>query len=118
IAPANDAPNSPMSEGALNQIFIGMEQSLPFADSLLGLSPGGYPSSVGIFSAPDGVPGGEPSVGPAYANFIQSCSWQAGNPMVHYTLGDLTNPAYNQDIAYVPLADIITGLASSMSNSV
>jgi hypothetical protein len=118
VAPATDAPNSPMSEGALNQIALGIGQTggLTFYESLLGL-PGGYPSSVGTFSAPYGAPG-VPSIDPANAYFIQSCSWQAGNPMVHYTVGDLTNPEYNQDIACVPLADISTGLASSMSNSV
>ncbi len=120
VAPATDAPNSPMSEGALNQIVIGMEESLEFLDSLLGLS-GGYPSSVGIFSAPagaPGVPGGQLPISPAYASFIQSCSWQAGNPMVHYSVGDLTNPEFNDDIESVPLDFIGLDLASSMSDSV
>jgi hypothetical protein len=117
VAPATDAPNSPMSEGALNQIVIGMEESLEFLDSLLGLS-GGYPGSVGIFSAPFGVPSGAPVLGPAYASFIQSCSWQAGNPMVHYTIGDLANPGFNEDITIVPPVLINSSLASSMSNSV
>ncbi len=122
VAPATDAPNSPMSEGAINQIYDGIWQpgGLEFYDSLLGLSPGGYPSSVGMFSVPVGapVPGGALSPGPAYVNFIQSCSWQAGNPMVHYTVEDLTNPEFNQDIAYVPLDFIGPALAASMSDSV
>ena len=72
--------------------------SQEFAYSLLGLSPGGFPSSVGIF----GTPSSGPALGPAYASFIQSCSWQAGNPMVHYTIGDLANPGFNEDITIVP----------------
>jgi hypothetical protein len=107
VTPANDGPGSPMSAGALNQIYMGIEQYPVFANSLLGL-PGGYLSTLGIFYDPY----------TASANFIQSCSWLAGNPMVHYTIEDLTNPAFNQDIANVPLALTYTGLASSMSNSV
>src|SRR5208283_5402837 len=86
VAPATDAPDSPMSQGALNQITLGIAQpgGLTFYDSLLGLS-GGYPSFIGIFCPPPGASG----LGLATAFFIQSCSWQAGNPMVHYTVGDL-----------------------------
>ncbi|MGP8200889.1 MAG: hypothetical protein ACLQU4_15460 [Limisphaerales bacterium] len=94
VAPATDAPHSQMSEGARNQIVMGIEQTggQVFYDSLLGL-PGGYPSSLGYFSPPTGQ-----DIGPANAIFIQSCSWQAGNPLVHYTLEDLTNPEFNQGI--------------------
>jgi hypothetical protein len=116
VSPATDALNSPMSEGSLNQIAVGEEQSPEFLLSLLGLH-GGFPSTVGLFSAPYVIQGGV-GENPATANFIQSCSWQAGNPMVHYTDQDLTNPEFNQDIQDVPLEGLTTALASSMSNSV
>ena len=90
VAPATDEPNSPMSAGAINQINLGLTESESFECSLLGL-PGGVPG--GTFS--------DPYVATAY--FAQSCSWQAANPMVHYTLEDLTNPRFNQGIYYESL---------------
>jgi hypothetical protein len=108
VEPATDAPNSRMSEGAINQIYTGIQQqggNLLFYNSLIGASPN--------------IPGaifGDPYI--AFASFIQSCSWQAGNPLVHYTVEDLTNPEFNEDIVNLSLASIITGLADSMSNSV
>jgi hypothetical protein len=38
--------------------------------------------------------------------------------MVHYTIGDLANPGFNEDITIVPPVLINSSLASSMSNSV
>jgi hypothetical protein len=105
VAPANDAPFSPMSIGVLNQINQGIEQSgLSFLNSLDGRSPN-YPGA--IFADPY----------QASTNFIQSCSWQTGNPLVHYTIEDLTNPEFNQEATIVSQPFSQT-LAASMSNSV
>ena len=105
VAPATDLLGSPMSVGVHNQIGYGIQQEgLQFYNSLTGQSPN---ISGPIFADPY----------TASADFIQSCSWHAGNPRVHYTVEDLTDPYYNQDIANVSLFAITTSLANSMSNS-
>jgi hypothetical protein len=108
VPPAFDAPNSPISTGALNQINMGFEQpeGQLFYNSLNGLS-GGFPSTVGLFSDPY----------TASAIFSQSCSWHAGNPMVHYTIEDLTDPEFNQGVSNVSLP-YGAFLPISMDNSV
>jgi len=93
VAPADDESNSPMSAGMLNQIDMGIPQNVEFLLSLRGIGQD-YPDYVKIFS--------DPYTASAY--FIQSCSWQAANPMVHYTVEDLTNPEFNQDIQDVPFS--------------
>jgi hypothetical protein len=120
IVPANDVPTSPMSKGALNQIYetITYPGGLEFYESVLG-EPGGYPATIGIFSSPiDLVQGGQLSPGPAYANFIQSCSWHASDPVVHYTFEDLTDPTSSEETSYLPFAGYNSALVNSMSNSV
>jgi hypothetical protein len=108
VTPAIDVPNSPLSTGAINQIYEGFQEpeGLQFLESLDGFS-GGYPSTVGIFA--------DPYI--ASANCIQSCSWHAGNPMVHFTVEDLVDPKFSQKVTFVPSIPG-TYLASSMSNSV
>jgi hypothetical protein len=95
VPPATDFSDSQISEGALYQIDAGVETSSQFAFSLFGI-PGGFPNTVGYFYPPDYIlePGAAPYF-PAYAAFIQSCTWGAQNPLVHYTLEDLTNPTNN-----------------------
>lgn len=105
-APAFDGPSSPLSSGALNQINEGFIQpeGLEFYDSLNGR--GGYPGTIGVFE--------DPYV--ASANFVQNCSWHASDPLVHFTIDDLTDPEFNQDIILESLID--TALPISLSNPV
>ncbi len=103
VAPADDDPDSPMSDGMLDQILEGIDQSPRFFYSLLGLT-GGFPSSVATFSDPY----------TATADLVQSCSWQAGNPMVHYTVEDLTDPRLGPQVVvlFEPQATIPISLGN------
>lgn len=100
IAPANDLPNSPISYGVLAEIGEGMAANPQFASSLLGIN-GGYPASIGEFTVPSNPSqsGEQVSPGPGYACLIQSFSWQASDPLVHYTVQDLTNIFSSQGIS-------------------
>ena len=108
--PANDTSTSPLSEGVLSQIREGIiTEVLPplFADSLIGASPC-YPNDIEIFSCPYNP----------IAYLVQSCSWSAASPFVHYTVQDLVNPKGNQQVLQevVPqnLATVISGGVCSL----
>jgi hypothetical protein len=101
--PANDAAHSPMSVGVKNQIGEGIESSSLFYNSLTGASP----CIQGLYFV-------DPYV--AYAYLIQNCSWHAANPLVHYTVGDLTDPQYNQSV--VTTTNLFFNLSSWISDSV
>jgi hypothetical protein len=91
VASANDTPGSPLSVGALNQIGQGVTIDLAFPlfiNSLLGLVPC-YPDTTTYFTCPF-----TPT-----AYLFQNCSWQAGNPLVHYTVQDLEGPQFGQPVA-------------------
>jgi hypothetical protein len=101
---ANDTANSPMSAGVTNQIIEGIaEGSFLFYNSLIGASP--------CYQGPYFV---DPYV--AYAYLIQGCSWHTGNPLVHYTVEDLTDTRDNQFV--VAAATPLAGLSHWISNSV
>jgi hypothetical protein len=125
IAPATDVPSSPMSAGDLAEIAYGASLNPKFAASVFGLGPPiGYPLPETIFY----VPGASPTnpgqlVAPAggWASYIQSCSWHASCPLVHYTLADLADPTprFNQEVEPVSLVQLVTQpLADSMSGQV
>ena len=80
VGNATDAPNSRISEGALNQIVYGMEQNEVFADSIVGIPV--INSNAFFFGDPDS---------PA-AIIVQNYTRQAADPLVHYTLADLSPP--------------------------
>lgn len=104
VAPAFDEHGSPASTGMRNQIEYGMQQSSEFSESLLG-DGGGFPSEIGIFYAPM-----------ASAYLIQNCSWHTSNPMVHYTLEDLVDPEFNQNVA--TNSGVLNSYPISLDNSV
>lgn len=85
-----NSPNVP-SDGLLNQISQGIAEdpSGPeFLNSLNGGSfPGApvYPSFVTLFECPF----------PVSSCLVQTCSWQAQNPLVHYTPQDLAVSPYS-----------------------
>jgi hypothetical protein len=90
VGNATDAPYSRMPLGDLIQIMAGMEAELLFSNSLLGLQP----SLVGqTFGAPF-----SPSV-----IFFENCSWHTGNPLVHFTVEDLTSSEFNQEVLAYPI---------------
>jgi hypothetical protein len=97
-----------MSSGAIAQLFMGFQDQFPGGEF--------YNSPTGRLPCYPGILFGDPCI--ASAGLIQSCSWQAGNPLVHYTIQDITNPEFNQEAFTVPLNSIGSRLASSMSNSV
>jgi len=100
---ATDAPNSPMSSGVLYQIEVGEITNPFFANDLIGVQPG---TQDAIFGDPY-VPINE---------IVQNCTWQTVNPLVHYTVEDLTEPD-NEEIVFVP-TDSPLSLGSQISNTV
>jgi hypothetical protein len=91
--PATDNANSPMSQGVLNQISNWYSLSTPFYVSLNpNISiPGTSPVPGSPFTLPS-IPS-IPATPPYYVGDI-SCGWMACDPLVHYTVGDLTYPGY------------------------
>jgi hypothetical protein len=100
---ATEAPNSPMSSGVLYQIEVGEITDPFFVNALIGVQPG---TPGPIFGDPY-IPMNE---------FVQNCTWQTVNPLVHYTVEDLTEPD-NEEIVFVP-TDFPLSLSSQISNSV
>jgi hypothetical protein len=104
VAPAFDSPNSPKSIGVGFQIDLGITQSPNlFWNSLNGSSP-----------CIQGASFADPYL--AIAAFIQSCSWQASDPMVHYTIEDLTNPGFNQAVKSISMQS--TAVPITLDNSI
>jgi hypothetical protein len=75
---ATSSPNSPMSQGVLNQIYAGEATNQTFANDLLGKGP--PLSASAILECP---------CTPTYV-IIQQTNWVANDPLVHYTMDDLT----------------------------
>jgi hypothetical protein len=76
---------------AVNQI-----KNSEFNNSLMGFTPGGYSASTPAFGLPSPVSG--TIMGPIgnyvpIANYTDSNIWMACDPLVHYTLGDLSSPS-------------------------
>jgi hypothetical protein len=93
IGNATSLPNSPISQGVLNQIAAG-ESDPTFANNIIGST--NYPhDSYAVFDCP---------CRPTWV-VQQMTNWVANDPLVHYTLDDLTwmgDPAANpppQDIS-------------------
>ena len=67
-----------------------------FNNSLLGITPGGYSASTPAFGLPSPVSGSiTMSIGNyvPIANYTDSNIWMTCDPLVHYTLGDLSSPS-------------------------
>jgi hypothetical protein len=93
VSNATDAGSAVLPSGASNQILYALmiPGNSETVDSLLGL-PGGYPpsqQSFGLYSASASLN----TPAPPYANYTDSNIWMACDPLVHYTLGDLTSPS-------------------------
>jgi hypothetical protein len=102
VAPATDAPNSPMSTGVSNQILADIVANSTFGNSLNGKTPA---SSTALEFAPvGGAPRGTQQSTPLgpYANYTDSNAWMVCDPLVHYTIGDLTYPSLTHQIINVP----------------
>jgi hypothetical protein len=85
VGNATDSPRSPMSAGALNQIEDGMITNQFFEDEILGID---SLDTEPVFSDPY-VP---------CVSIIQNCSWSAGNPLVRFTVEDLTNVTISPEL--------------------
>jgi hypothetical protein len=83
---ATDLPNSPMSVGLLTQIQYSQENDAAFNNSLLGKGP---PYKAGPTFSALPMPA-DPA--PYYQGLGQPASWVANDPLVHYTVDDLTWP--------------------------
>jgi len=97
---ATDEPNSPMSTGILDQIAVG-EGNRAFAAALNGLTSGLLDQ---IFSDPYVV----------ISQIVRNYTWQAVNPLVHYTLQDLA-PINDGEINF---GNLVLSLDSQVSNSI
>jgi hypothetical protein len=82
---ATDQNSSPMSSGVLDQIATGMAQNSLFSSLISGIN---LEDTELYFSDPY-IP---------VATFLQNCSWHASNPLVHYTIADLIDPSFNQEV--------------------
>jgi hypothetical protein len=119
IGNASDAGNAQLPIGASNQIYVALMdignfytgQNTLTLDSLQGRYPGGYGPSKASFGlyAPS-VTLNTPA--PPYANYTDSNSWMACDPLVHYTIGDLTSPNppshFNWNIYYGAITNPLT----------
>ena len=76
-AGASGAPNSPMSQGVINQISAGIQANGVFAANLRGQG-----TSQATFECP---------VMPTFI-IQQPTNWVVNDPLVHYTIGDLVWP--------------------------
>jgi hypothetical protein len=99
IGYATDYPNSPMSTGMLNQIGVDQTSDPIYYNSLNGLAANGnevYPGfTFGTVYIPTNA-------------MAQSCTWEATNPRVHYTLQDVTLPIFGETItALIPITTLL-----------
>jgi hypothetical protein len=103
IGRANNFPSSPMSQGLFNQVntFTGGDTVYP---ANLNGAPGG---SGGFVFGPDYNPSNV---------FVQNLTWVANDPLVHYTLGDLTWPLYGNTTNPAPIGGLF--LLTPVTNSV
>jgi hypothetical protein len=99
------APNSPMSSGLLYQIATGAATSQTFANDLNGVQPC---SSLFILEDP---------YTPTDV-IIQNCTWQAANPLVHYTVEDLTGAENETNAVYSLYDSFPPPLGTEISDSV
>jgi hypothetical protein len=91
ISNATDAGSTVISLGVLNQINRSISAQGTFTADLYGL-PGGDPATISTFTTPPLTSGLlTNAIGP-FANYAYSNSLAACDPLVHYTLGDLTYP--------------------------
>jgi hypothetical protein len=100
---ATDASTSPMSAGTLQQIQTGEQESPIFAAALNGTQPS---FASWLFGAP---------TNPA-DEIVQNCSWHSVNPLVHYTVEDLSG-SENEAVTAYPGDDIVL-LTSQIAGSV
>jgi hypothetical protein len=78
VGSATSLPNSPMSAGVLNQIQKAEQLDAPWAQNLIGQGTDGQPN-LGCAYEPGFV-------------LYQPTNWVVNDPLVHYTLEDLTWP--------------------------
>jgi hypothetical protein len=95
VPPATDAGTAQLPIGAVNQINIAENNSTQFYYSITGGGGGtqGYPASQQTFYPPPIYIESTQLIGPT-AQYADSNSWMACDPLVHYTLGDLIYPGY------------------------
>jgi hypothetical protein len=106
---ANDTPNSPISEGVIAQINIGRGRAQaadwPGGSPIPPGQPGNYWSEqINGFNAVlngggQGLSVQDPLVPTAI--LVQASSWQANDPLVHYTVDDLTWLQETNRVIYV-----------------
>jgi hypothetical protein len=100
---ATSLPTSPMSQGVLSQIRVGASTNTPFENGLLGVSPS---SSDAVLACP---------CVPTYV-VLQQPNWVANDPLVHYTVDDLT---WTSDPNAGPEAvDVNSGAVLPLTNSI
>ena len=105
ITPATDLPGSRMSQGLLNQIVNAYDSDATIRNSLAG-TPGSPPNIAGGWTF--GL-GNNPS------NVVdQSETWVANDPLVHYTIGDLTWPVFGDSTLQGSLAELILPMTNSV----
>jgi hypothetical protein len=85
IPPATDFPGSRMSRGLLNQISTGIQGDSTYYNNLTGT----LPNDGGWVFGPDYNPSNV---------VVQVETWVANDPLVHYTIGDLTWPQYGDNV--------------------
>jgi hypothetical protein len=94
VTNATDPGTPQMSQGVLNQINDLLSGNPTFRDDIKGQD-GGDPPTTSQFGPPPSAVIPPLFIGP-YVNFADSNIWMACDPLVHYTLGDLTDPRYSQ----------------------
>ncbi len=93
VPPATDAGTAQLPVGAVNQINWGENNNIQFYDSITGTGTQGFPASQQSFYPPPIYIESTQLIGPT-AQYSDSNSWIACDPLVHYTLGDLIYPGY------------------------